>query len=299
MHTYGRFAANYCTRNTDNLLVGWRFGPEPLGFYKKAYDLFALPFNQLVVPLTSVAVSTLSRVARNPAQYQRYLLKALSTLALVGMALGTNLTLVGSDLVILLLGSQWHESGRIFTLLSPGIGIMLVYSTHSWIHLSLGRPDRWFRWGFVEFTVTGLSFVAGLPWGPRGVAVAWVSSLGLLTIPALWYASRPANLPLAPLLSGVWKYVLSSLLAGSACTIVFHTILLPEDLSDPIRRISRILLVSLVFLVLYLSMIILLHRGAGPLREFTALVQEMTAPSLIANRRNMARAATQQRTRSL
>jgi len=31
VHVYGRFSFNYLTRNTDNLLVGWRFGPASLG----------------------------------------------------------------------------------------------------------------------------------------------------------------------------------------------------------------------------------------------------------------------------
>src|SRR4029453_18466002 len=60
MHTYGRFVASYLTWNLDNFLVGWRFGAAPLGYYKKAYDLFILPVNQLSSPLTGVAVSTLS-----------------------------------------------------------------------------------------------------------------------------------------------------------------------------------------------------------------------------------------------
>ena len=48
MYTYGRFSVNYFARNTDNLLVGWRFGAPALGFYKKAYDLFSLSAAQLV-----------------------------------------------------------------------------------------------------------------------------------------------------------------------------------------------------------------------------------------------------------
>ena len=43
MNVYLRFVFSYVTRNTDNLLVGWRFGDQALGFYKKAYDLFVLP----------------------------------------------------------------------------------------------------------------------------------------------------------------------------------------------------------------------------------------------------------------
>src|SRR5207245_2234195 len=121
MNTYGRFVMDYFARNLDNLLVGWRFGPQPLGFYKKAYDLFVLPANQLSAPLTTVAVSTLSRLTGDPIQYRRYYLSALSLLAFVGMGLGADLTLVGKDLVLLLLGPQWEESGRIFTFFGPGI----------------------------------------------------------------------------------------------------------------------------------------------------------------------------------
>jgi O-antigen/teichoic acid export membrane protein len=62
MNVYSHFAFSYLTRNTDNLLVGWRFGARALGFYKKAYDLFVLPETQLLAPLSAVVVSTLSRV---------------------------------------------------------------------------------------------------------------------------------------------------------------------------------------------------------------------------------------------
>ena len=51
MNVYSHFAFSYLTRNTDNLLVGWRFGARALGFYKRAYDLFVLPETQLLAPL--------------------------------------------------------------------------------------------------------------------------------------------------------------------------------------------------------------------------------------------------------
>src|SRR5207247_1921607 len=74
MSAYGRFIVNYCTWNLDNILVGWRFGPLSLGFYKKAYDLFALSTTQLTAPLTSVAVSALSRLNADSIKYRQYLL---------------------------------------------------------------------------------------------------------------------------------------------------------------------------------------------------------------------------------
>ena len=168
LNTYGRFGVNYATRNTDNLLIGLRFDARSLGFYKKAYDLFALSATQFVNSLTLVFVSAFSRVKRESDDYRRYLLGALTVMAFFGMGLGADLTLVGKDLIRVLLGPGWEESGRIFTFFGPGIGAMILYYTHGWIHLSIGRADRWFRWGIVEFVVTVSLFFVGLPWGPAG-----------------------------------------------------------------------------------------------------------------------------------
>jgi len=104
MTVYLRFAFNYLTRNTDNVLVGWRFGDQALGFYKKAFDLFVLPETQLLSPLSAVVVSTLSRVSRDREQFQRYFLRTIAVLALFGMGIGADLALVGSDFIRFLLG---------------------------------------------------------------------------------------------------------------------------------------------------------------------------------------------------
>src|SRR2546425_7281504 len=274
VNTYGQFTMNYFTRNLDNLLVGWRFGSQPLGFYKKAYDLFALPVG-LLSSLTGVAVSTLSRVANDPARHERYFLRVLSTLAFVGMGLGANLTLVGRDLVPLLLGPRWADSGRIFTFFGSGIGIMLIYGTHGWIHLSIGRADRWFRWGMVEFAVTGLAFLAALPWGPPGIALAWVASVSVLTLPALHYAGRPVRLQVARMIAAVWKYVVAAALAGSTSAVIVRGMLPLVGASESNEAISRIVLVSLLFGTLYLCVVILFHRGCDPIRHVAALLRDM------------------------
>ena len=83
-NVYLHYAFSYVTRNTDNLLVGWRFGAQSLGFYKRAYDLFVRPESQLISPISAVVVSTLSRVNRDRAQYQRYFLSGLTVLAFCG-----------------------------------------------------------------------------------------------------------------------------------------------------------------------------------------------------------------------
>src|SRR5207244_5925638 len=118
---------------------------------------------------TPVAVSALSRLSHDSQRYKRHLLSMLSVWAFLGMGVGGGLTLVGKDFIRVLLGPGWEPAGRIFTLFGPGFGIMFLYGFHGWIHLSLGRPGRWVRWGMFGFVVTGLVFVVALAGCRRGI----------------------------------------------------------------------------------------------------------------------------------
>jgi len=213
-HISGRFSLNYFARNSDNLLVGWRFGAHALGFYKKAYDLFALSAGQLVAATSNVAVSALSRVRDDRPQYIRYVLGAIGVMSFLGMGLAGDLTLVGKDLIRLLLGPGWGTAGVIFTYFAPGIGVMIVYYIHGWIHVSIGRADRWFLWSIVEWIVTFGFFLVFLPYGPQGIAIAWCMWYWILSIPAMWYAGKPIELGVGPVVGTVWRYVVASLSAG-------------------------------------------------------------------------------------
>jgi O-antigen/teichoic acid export membrane protein len=269
------FGFSYSSGNTDNLLVGWRFGASSLGFYKKAFDIFYLPANQLLSPMSSVAIATLSRFNRDRAQYQRYFLLGVSVLAFLGMGIGADLTLVGRDLIRVLLGPNWTETGRIFAFFGPGIGVMLLCNTHGWIHLSIGRPDRWFRWGVIEFFCTVGLFVIGLHWGPEGVALAWTTSYFLLMFPAFWYAGAPVNFGVGPILAVVWKFFVASIVAGGSAIWIVHTLGGVTDAPGVVGALARLVSMSLLFFALYLAAVIALHRGFEPIRQAMRLIENM------------------------
>jgi PST family polysaccharide transporter len=272
---YSRFGANYFTRNFDNLLVGWRFNAVALGFYKKAYDLFALSASQLTSPINNVALAALSRLNQEPVRFRRYLASSLGIVAFVGMGVGADLTLVGKDVVRLVLGPKWSESGKIFELFGPGIGIMLLYSTVGWIHLSIGKPGRWLRWTLLESAATASLFVLALPWGTAGIAVAWSVSYWILTIPAFWYAGRPIRFGVSSLMGAVWKYAAASLVAGVGTAAIVQGTRFRGTPAGADAALLAIMVISALFTTLYLSAIILLHWGCGPLRELSGLLREL------------------------
>ena len=281
MNVYSHFAFSYLTRNTDNMLVGWRFGAQSLGFYKKAYDLFVLAETQLLSPISNVAVSTLSRVSRDREQFQRYFLRAISVLALLGMGVGADFALVGRDLIRFLLGPGWDEAGRIFSLFGPGIGVMLLYNTHGWIHLSIGRPERWLRWGLMEFVCTASLFLLTLRWGPSGIALAWTVSYFLLMFPGFWYAGKPIGLGMGPIFTVIWKFFAASVLAGCATFLIVGAIPTFTIASGAWGAFGRMASVSLLFFGLYFLSVVALHQGLKPISETVGLVRELLPERMI------------------
>jgi PST family polysaccharide transporter len=277
---YAHFAFNYSTRNTDNLLVGWRFGARELGFYKKAYDLFVLPESQLLPPLSAVVVTTLSRVVNDRDQFRRYFLRVVSILALVGMAVGADFALVGREIIRVLLGPGWGQAGRIFALFGPGIGVAMLYNTHGWVHLSIGRPDRWFRWGLMEFGCTLGLFLLTLRWGPEGIALAWTMSYFILFFPGVWYAGRPVGLGIGPICAVIWKFVMASAAAGGAAWLIFRAVPAAAMGAGASGALLRGVSVSALFLALYCAGIAILHKGVRPITDAAALAGELLPDSI-------------------
>ncbi len=272
---YGRFCLRYSTQNIDNLLVGWRFNASAMGFYKRAYDLFALSASQLTAPLHNVAQATLSRLTQDLVRFRRYLSNSLGIIAFVGMAVSADLTLVGKHVVRLVLGPQWSESGRIFMLFGPGVGVMLLCGMVGWIHLSVGTPERWLRWTLVELALTVSLFVAALRWGPSGIAAAWSVSYWILLIPGFWYAGRPIGFGVSSLIAPIWRYAAASLAAGLATAALIRGTRFWADSSSTSSALAAMIVISSLFLAFYLAAVILLHWGLAPLRQFATLVREL------------------------
>ena len=258
IHTLGYFVTNYVGRNLDKVLVGRFCGSALLGNYKRAYDLFLLPIGLIPAPLTTVALAALGPLRGEPEKYCRYYLKSVAVMAFIGMGMGGALTIAGHEIIRVLLGPKWDEAQEVFTWFAPGVGIMLVYYTNAWLHLSLGHADRWFKWGIVEMTVACLFTLAGLPFGPVGVAAAMTCSFLVLVGPGLSYAGQPIGLRFSTILSATWRYAFSALIAAFLCWLPFLLIAPVASLGAAAGPFLRLVLKGGMFLALYMGILALL-----------------------------------------
>jgi PST family polysaccharide transporter len=207
------------------------------------------------------------------------------------MGIGADFALVGQDLIRFLFGPGWEQAGRIFALFGPGIGVMLLYNTHGWIHLSIGRPDRWFRWGLMEFLCTATLFLLSLPWGASGIAFAWTISYFLLMFPGFWYAGKPIGLGIGPIFAIIWKFFVGSVVAGFGTVLIIGTMPRFTMAGGALNALVRMVSVSLVFIGLYLGGVLALHKGLRPLNETADLIRDFL-PERTFGRRSAAAADT-------
>jgi PST family polysaccharide transporter len=277
-HTYGNFVLFYFGRTIDKMLLGRMTGSDSLGAYDRAYQLSSTLPTQLLSPLNSVAMAAFSRLRAEPAKFRQTYVRLLSVLAFVCMPAAAVLTLTGRDVTLLLLGPRWQRTGSIFSVFGVSIGIFVLYGTHAWLHLSLGRPDRWLRWSIFAFTTTIVLFFIGLPFGPVGVAAAYSASFYLLTPAALWYAGRPIDLRISSVVSGVWKYFVSALAAGLICWSLTTGNGFASHVLQQWHSSARIMMNSLLCVSIYLALVIALYRGGKPISQFLDVVRDMIPP---------------------
>jgi len=217
LNIWGNASLHFFRENFDRILVGRFYGAEMLGHYGRAFHFSRLLPGQIAYPLSDVALSALSAVATDPVRFRRYFSRILETMAFVSTLAACLLTLVGPTLLTWLLGPQWALAGTMFAALGPGAGIAVLYRTHGWLHMSLGRPHRWWQWSIAATTLTVSGYLAALPYGPFGVAAAYSVAMHLLIVPALWFAGRPLRFSIGFLLKPIWRYWLSAFIT---CVVI-------------------------------------------------------------------------------
>lgn len=265
MNSFGNYFMSYLTRNIDKLLIGKLYNPQLLGYYERAYHLFVMPVNQLSYPLTSVAVATLSRVNKSPDEFKAYYFKSILILGFLGMLLSTILTCIGNDIIILLLGDQWTKAGQVFTMFAPSIGIMLIYATHGWLHLSLGNSNKWFRWSLFASIVSLVSILIGLKYGITGVALGYTISCYILIGPGLSYAGSPIGIRFRMILKIIWRFLAAGLLTGILWWYLIHNVSSIFQHYLEFHILIRVLMTVLFCCFIYLISIIILYASLSPI----------------------------------
>jgi PST family polysaccharide transporter len=104
-------------------------------------------------------------------------------------------------------------------------------STVGWLYISQGRGSGFFKIGVFGALTTVAAFIAGLPWGPVGVAAAYTISDYLVRLPVIWAAAgRSGPVETRDLYSMAMPHVFSTIVAAIALLALKPVIEKPDIL---------------------------------------------------------------------
>jgi len=240
----GNVAASYLifnvNRSADSVLIGWYWGAGPLGLYSRAYNLLMLPVRQLGAPARSVAIPAFSRVHEDAERLARYYLRTANLIMWISAPIFGFLFVAAEPVIVLTLGNRWREAAPVFQILAIfALGQLLLEST-LWLFVSRGQSKQLLKLLLIISPIIVGSFVIGLPFGIRGVALS--GSIVLLGIfPWILKSSfRGTDLTL----SRLGRAILYPIAACFACVAIGEFAL---HMIAPQRLVSQLGVVSISF----------------------------------------------------
>ena len=240
----------YIASNFEKVLVGRFWGVDALGIYGRAYQLINIPTDNLNSAAGGVAFAALSRLQGEPSRLKSYFLKGYSLVLSLTVPITITCALFADDMIFVFLGPKWKSAAVVFRLLAPTTLAFAIVNPLGWLLNALGLVGRGLKIALVLGPVMITGYVIGLPYGPRGVALAYSSVMLLCVIPLIAWATHGTVISIRDILRVVSRPLLSGIVAaGVGLGLQF----LYSPLLPPLPRL--VLGVTVVFSV-YLGMLL-------------------------------------------
>lgn len=244
---------NYWSRNVDNLLIGRTLGERALGLYARGYSLMLIPIAQITGVLGSSMLPMLSRVHEDRSRSKNLFLRTLGMIALVGLPIMMSLAAVADPFVRTLYGQKWIDLIPILRVLALVGALQLLTSPSSWLYVSQGRTDLFFRWGLGACTAIIIALAIGAHFGSAyAIAVAYLVINVILVAPALSLAGGIVDATLRDTFRSLVGPAFCAVVMAAAITAV--DAFLPAHLASALRLTIELLVGGSVYCLLAFGM---------------------------------------------
>ena len=175
----------YLASNFEKVLLGRFWGADAIGIYGRAYQLIRIPTDTLNGAIGEVAFSALSRLQDDASRLKSYFLKGYSLVLVLTLPATFACCVFADDMINVLLGQKWTNAAPIFRILTPTILVFAIANPLSWLLSAIGLVGRGVKMSLVIAPLMIVSYLVGLPYGPKGVAWAYSSVMMLWLIPVV------------------------------------------------------------------------------------------------------------------
>jgi O-antigen/teichoic acid export membrane protein len=205
----------YAASNLDKMLLGRAWGSEALGIYGRAFQLINIPRENLNSAVGLVAMAALSRLQDDRERFRSYFLKGYALVLALVVPMTVAAALLADEIVAVVLGPAWKESAVLLRLLAPTVLIFGLIYPLRWLLFALGLVGKGLRIAVVLGAIAAVSYFLGLPYGPRGLALAYSIAMVAWAVPHMIWSVRGTMVSFGDLVEVASKPVLAALGGGA------------------------------------------------------------------------------------
>lgn len=240
----------YLAFNFEKVLLGRFWGADAIGLYGRAYQLLNIPTSNLNTAVGEVAFSALSRVRDDAKRFRSYFLKGYSLVLAMTIPITIICTIFANDVILVVLGSKWQGAIPIFRLLAPTVLIFALIFPLGWLMYSLGLVHRSLKIACVFAPIMISGYVIGLPYGPKGVALAYSAVMTLWVVPHIVWSIHGTVISFRDILAAAIRPLASSIVAGGLALGIRFAY------GHSLSPVPRLLLESAALLIAYLGILL-------------------------------------------
>jgi O-antigen/teichoic acid export membrane protein len=267
LHVVGFSVTYTIAKAVDRIALGLFYKPAQVGYYQNAVTLYDNSIFAAFTQVHTVGSAALSKLQSNPQALREKYEAALSALAFFVMPTAAILSVTGKDLTVILLGEKWRPAGALFAIIALRGIFQSIEMSQGWLHLAIGRADRWRNWGVISLVIQTVAVIGGLRFGPQGVAIATVVAHTLIAIPSITYAGRPIGIGLPLVIRAVGPQLVGAISAVGVGAWVQMAYLAHYPM------LVRIILSTIVCASTYLAIVVGIFRRTKPLKVAYSVVQ--------------------------
>ncbi|HEV2318252.1 MAG TPA: oligosaccharide flippase family protein, partial [Verrucomicrobiae bacterium] len=243
---------NFLSRGMDTILIGRCYGAVAVGLYSRGTGMLLNPMIQFMNPISTVFVPAFSRLQSQPERYRRSFIQFFEILALTSFLFSGMFFVLARPLTLVVLGQKWEKASIIFAAFSiTALQIPLTICI-SWLFTTQGRTKDLFHWSMLSAFMTVGSYIAGLPYGPAGVAIAFSCTVMLIQVPIYyWLAGRKGPVSSRDLWSAFLKHLPVWIIVTSVAWLARAALPDFSPLAQLVICVPASLLAGAAFILLY------------------------------------------------
>ncbi|HYM02047.1 MAG TPA: lipopolysaccharide biosynthesis protein [Stellaceae bacterium] len=268
------------SRTMDQVLIGWLWGANALGFYERAAKLLLTPAINLSVPLYAVAMPGLSRIESDEPRYRRAFCGILEKLAMAVIPGALFIAVTADWVVRIVLGPQWQSAAQLVACFALAAACQPLMQTVGLLYLTQNRPREMVRAAAIDTALCLCAVLGALPYGVKAVAVALaVVGLALRAPISFWLSTRQGAVTFADVVAAILPSGFASLVTAGTVVVLRRTLL-----DGDMPAVEAMSAAAIMALPMTLGALYAMPQSRRALQSFRAMASHLRGPAPDFNR---------------